>query len=253
METTHLSWTQLNMLWRCPRQYEYRYVKEIILPPTAFVFLGGSIHIPLEKNYQQKVESKQDLPLNDILDIFSDSWEKREASEIQEVNWEDKPEAQLKDLGVELITLYQKRIAVNTQPLAATYRIEKPVDENLTFISILDLLLDQTKIADIKVSAYRMGRKVDQDMQPTAYAYALGTPIEWDYHTLIRTKVDIEIEKTKRTQEEIDWFANSLTHWHKQIQSGIFPPRPGDWQCQPEYCGYHILCKTESTQKIFTS
>jgi len=222
------------------------------LPPTAFVFLGGSVHIPLERNYQLKVESKQDLSLSDILDIFSDSWEAREASEIREVIWMDQPEGQLKSLGKELITLYQKRIAIHTQPLAASYRVERQVNENLTFISVLDLLLDQAKVADIKVTSSRMGKRVDQDMQPTAYGYALGTPIEWDYHHLIRTRVDVEIERTRRTQEDIDWFAESLIHWQKQIQSGVFPPRPGSWHCEPEYCGYHILCKTESAKKIFT-
>jgi len=247
---SHLSWTQLNMLWRCPRQYEYRYVKGIILPPSAFVFLGGAVHIPIERNYQQKVTSQKDLPLKDVLDIFSDSWDKREASEIQEVDWEDKQEHQLKDLGAELVKLYQKRIAPRVQPLAASQEIIKPIDENFSFVSVLDLLLSEAEVADIKVSATKVGKKADQDMQPTAYAFALGKPINWVYHTLIRTRVEIELENTTRTQTDIDWFADNLKYWFDQVKAGLFPPRPGDWHCSPEYCGYYIFCKTEKSRRI---
>ena len=69
MEKKHLSATQLNMFLRCPRQYEFRYIKGFKIPPSGAMVQSRVWHETLEANYKQKVQSDKDLPLSDMVAI----------------------------------------------------------------------------------------------------------------------------------------------------------------------------------------
>src|ERR1039457_5494706 len=113
MEKPHLSVSQIKMYLRCPLQYRYRYIDGIKIPPTGSLLLGKSNHSALEGNYRQKIESKQDLPMEQVSDMFADSWE----SQVKEtVFQEDEKSGETKDDGVNLIIAYHNQVAPSIQP-----------------------------------------------------------------------------------------------------------------------------------------
>jgi len=66
-----LSVSKIRMYLRCPLQYYYRYCEGLKVPPDSGLTLGKSVHAGIEANYSQKITSFSDLPLNDVLDVYS--------------------------------------------------------------------------------------------------------------------------------------------------------------------------------------
>ena len=94
----HISHSQISMWLRCPRQWEYRYVAGLKIPPSGPLIVGSAYHSALEGNFIQKVSSMVDLPLSDCLDIFSDAWEERLSGE-ELIVWDQLGPGECKDQG----------------------------------------------------------------------------------------------------------------------------------------------------------
>ena len=88
------------MYLRCPLQHYFRYVCDLRSPPNANMTLGRVMHSVLEDNYRQKIDSRQDLPLDQMTDLLSDHWDR----EIQEaaLGRDDRPGC-VKDQGIQLL------------------------------------------------------------------------------------------------------------------------------------------------------
>ncbi len=167
----HLSVTQLKMYLRCPLQYYLRYVCGLKIPPTGDLILGRTVHSTLEENYRQKIQSHQDLPLQQFHDIFSQRWDQ----EAQLTLFEDgeKP-GQLKDEGVRLLDPYHRDVAPGVQPV----KVEREflLDTGATELPLkgyIDLIDDQGAIIDHKTTKRSFpADAAAKDLQLTAYAFA---------------------------------------------------------------------------------
>src|SRR3989338_2205413 len=82
-EKRRLSFTQLNMFLRCPRQYHYRYVLGIRTPASGAMVQSRVWHETVERNYRQKIASHTDLPLEDLQAFYVERFE--EALRIEKV------------------------------------------------------------------------------------------------------------------------------------------------------------------------
>jgi len=94
----HISWSQIKMLQRCGKQYEFRYIEGKKIPPGVaahigssthqsieknlkYKIIGSSTHQSIEKNLKYKIEQGELLPLDVVQDIARDAlltnWEMR--------------------------------------------------------------------------------------------------------------------------------------------------------------------------------
>ena len=64
MTDPHISVSALEMHQRCPKQYEFRYVEGMKIPPGIALIRGKAFHSGVAHNYKQKIESAKDLPLD---------------------------------------------------------------------------------------------------------------------------------------------------------------------------------------------
>lgn len=110
----HLSVTQLRMYLGCPLQYYFRYVCGLKMPPTGSFTLGRTVHSTLEENYRQKIQSHEDLPLQQIHEMFSQRWD--EEAQLTLFEEGEKP-GQLKDEGIRLLDPYHRNVAPTVQPV----------------------------------------------------------------------------------------------------------------------------------------
>jgi CRISPR/Cas system-associated exonuclease Cas4 (RecB family) len=243
----HLSHSQLSMLLRCPRQWEYRYCLGLRIPTAHMLALGSSFHRALEVNFVQKVDTRVDLPTQEVLDAFSDDWERRLQRE--EVVFGDEKPGQVKDVGIGLVAAYQETTAPTVQPCMVERPFEIALAQGYTLKGQLDLLTEDL-ILDHKTSAkaWNQGR-ADEELQPTAYLLAcqeLGLPhTEFEYHVAVKTKEPrVEKIRTRRSQAEIDWYLRVTRDAIRLMNTGIFlPAPPGSWVCSENMCGYRHLCK----------
>ena len=248
----HVSHSQIEMYLRCPRQWFYRYVEGLKIPPSGSLILGGSYHKALEGNFKQKITSRTDLPVSDCLDIFSDAWNTR-IKETESIDWQEEKPGDIKDMGVALVKTYRENISPTVQPTL----VEEPYVTDISgvkFVLILDLKDIYDIVIDHKTSSKSYTQEdVDRDIQASAISFVLGTPIIFQNHVALKQKVPrIQIVETRRTPADVYWWLEMAMEIIEQMKTGIAPPRPYDWHCSPKWCGYWSICRSECTRKIIT-
>jgi len=242
-------------LWlKCPKAWEFRYVKGLKIPPSGALVQGSSYHGALKENFSFKLKNGKDMSISDVLDAYDTSWNERlkgddlgkdESEEAggSEVDWGGRPPDMLKDEGAKLVKVYHKQYAPAIMPLGVELYREKPLIEGVKFIGYLDLELED-KIIDHKLKGKMISQiEADKDTQPLSYCF-LSDKMDFDYHVAIKKKVpEIQILTVKRkTAEDIEWWKNMVIDIVNNIKTGIFPPNPTSWLCSERWCGYWPKC-----------
>lgn len=252
-----LSPTSLKTFRTCPQQWAFAYLDNIKAPPSVALKLGVAAHEAVEHNYTQKVETRADLPEDEVADAFSTAWDR----EIVEVEQPSEDPAKAKDAGVKLTRLYHKRVAPETQPLwverSTQFRVVSshgPGCElggecscGTVFNTTIDLVDEKRQVRDLKTTARRPseGRHL---MQVAAgaigYEHETGEPAEdlvIDY--LIRTKVPDHHQERWGGRVDAQMkrvFAAQVGAASTMIQQGLFPATGADagpgGPCS--WCGY---------------
>ena len=244
----HISVTQIKMFLRCPLQYRFRYLDGIKIPPVGAMILGRSIHKSIEINYKQKKDSRQDLNVDKVVEIYSSSFDRAQKEE--KINWNGETPGQVKDLGIGLVKVYQQETAPKIQPIAVEEEFNLEF-ENVpyTLKGYLDLV-DQNKVlretktskrsyptnsamADIQLTAYNL-----------AYRYLKGEdPTSLCFDVMVKNKQPKvqTIESPARTEAELKRFLRLLGSVAQAIKNGTFYPCENPQVCG--WCGYNGLCR----------
>lgn len=250
---SHLSVSQLRTYLRCPMQYYYSQVEGIRIPPKSAQAFGSVTHKSIEANYKQKVDSREDLPIKHIQEVWSDEFEKLKG----EVVWEEgeKP-GEVKDQGVSTVKVYMETIAPKIQPILVEHTVNVPLEGvGFDIKLIIDLTDEEHLIHDTKTTSKAPPKKqqeqgIKEDIQGTTYwighEYVYGFPpsgFQKDF--LVRTKVPRAISVSVDPIQ--DWQKTRLMKQYSYvarcIRDGLFYPRdPDDWRCSPGWCGFYKLC-----------
>jgi len=242
MQIDHLSASQINTFRRCGKQWYYRYVEDLKIPPTGNLVLGSSIHKGLEVNFSQKIESQIDLALGDVLDVYSTEFDARK-QEIEE-EWD---EGQEKDNGVSLLTLYHQNISPTIQPILVEEGFSLQIDGHKV-IGYIDLVTAGQIIIDHKTSGRKYAEDViDKDIQLTAYAMAYHEitglwPREVGFNVMVKTKTpSIQELRGQRSEADAERFRRIAQDVARAIEADIYIPCDNSITCS--WCGYKEICK----------
>jgi len=233
--------------------YYFRYILGKKIPPPWSFALGKSCHKGLQYNFQQKIETKKDLPLSQVLEAYDFAFE---VERQQEVDWQDKNPGEVKDTGAGLVGLHRKERCPQIQPVAVEDKVEIPfTNVDYYFLSYLDLIDDKKVVVDFKTSQKTPNEAVAViSDQLTAYSLAYrvkyggeeqGVRLEY----MVSTKQPkIALLEATRTSEEIDHFLDTVARVAEGIQKEVFVPCSEDnWMCSAKTCGYFSLCKPRKT------
>lgn len=273
----HLSHSQIEMYLRCPKQYYYRYIRDIARPPGISLVLGTGTHKALETTHHHIVDYATPAPIEIVLSIFSDSFDKN-AEEVPKEDWKEEEgntKGGVKDAGLKLVSLYNKDFAPKVKPqIKENIRgIEKKVTVNVAgvpmvgYIDLIDtnddtimsheeqtLLYDnakgtpeilRTSIVDFKTKAKSVSQaEIDGSFQLTFYSFATGVNnVRYD-QLLRQKKPKIKRMHSIRKTNDYKWMLEIVSNVAKAISSGIFPPcAPDNWACTPKWCGFWGLCR----------
>lgn len=245
----YVSPSQLNMYLRCPAQYKYRYIDNIILPPRSAITKGRAVHKGQEHNYRQKVETFQDLKLSEIQEVAAAEFE----TFAEETEWEkDEDPGKAKDEAISLTTLYHTEVSPQVQPVLVEEAVSVPLDSGYSIYGFIDVLDNQGYIRDTKTTAKTpSASEADKSLQLTAYSLAyrelMGIPekgVILDY--LVQTKTPKVVSmKSKRTKRDIKRFLAIVGGVVEAINNDIFYPNPGNFMCNEKNCGYWKLCHAD--------
>ena len=252
MKKRHLSFTQLNMLFRCAKQYEYRYILGMVIPPAGPMLQGRAAHEALRHNYRQKITSGRDAPADEMTDVFKESFAGAVKDEPPALDAGDSIEGLAKQ-GLDLVKLHRAYLSPSVQPA----RVEEPElvslgDEFPYALKIIIDVEDADRVLHDNKFASRMPDQfaVDKDLQLSTYLMARTAATGTLY---CRAALDVVTRAahpqakriaTTRTPEDLLFHLREVVGGAaRMITAGAFPPTGiGSFWCSPKMCGYWDRC-----------
>ena len=258
-----LSISRLNMLYRCPQQYEHRYVRGIIAPPGVALIVGKGTHRANASDLLAKMDSGSLLSDDEVKAIAADAtkreWEAQDVAldEEEKAEGAEKVKGDAIDRSVSLATLYHEQVAPVVEPVGIEQKFTLPLPSGDELTGYIDVNTP-TRIRDGKTSGKSPAAEAaDQSLQLTGYIWA-----DWetsgrqqikdgslDY--LVSTKKPkAVILETKRDEQDFARLHARLDVAGQIIRAGLFPPcDPGQWCCSPKWCGYWGHCAFGAKQR----
>jgi hypothetical protein len=188
-EVKHLSASSIGMLFRCPRQFERRYLWHEKERPGESIIVGSFFHEPLDFNYQQKILSHQDLPLSEIITYQQDAAIPKVLEEeggVENIRWDSDLDTARKD-AERILSAYAHVVMPRIQPVGTEFKFEIPVEGvPVPIIGYVDCW-DEERTVDTKTGKQAVSKvKPSWRLQGSLYSWATGRPTE--YHSISRAK-----------------------------------------------------------------
>lgn len=266
----HISPSQMDSYTRCGEAYRRRYIEKEIIPPSFSMTKGSCVHSGQEMDFKQKIETKTNLPVKEVVDFVAASFDGRLTAEGVFLTAEEESvgkaivTGKAKDSTVRMAEQMARTVGPKYQPIEVEkkFRIELPGPRDI--LGFLDLIIPNG-FQDLKTGAKKKAQKdIDADVQFTTYAAAYqglyGKPPEEividnivDRITPKTGKVTTEHHefRTARGPKDFEALANRVNTIVKGIESGSFmPATPGAWWCSPKSCGYWRTCPMVNSERV---
>ena len=269
---SYISPSQLNTFENCGEAYRRRYIEKEIIPPGVAALRGGSVHKGAEMNFEQKIESKIDLPKKDIVDRAVAEFEGRMKIEglfldpASAARGKDIVVGEEKDTTVRLAGLFSDQVAPVYQPIAVEQKIEIELPNSpKNLLGILDLTA--TLVSDPArgegIVDYKTGKKTkpqgdfDTSAQITLYdlAYRAKRGKAPDF-LQVEQLIDLKsgpkrvTNTTTRTAADFKPAIARVNAMISGLEKGAFmPTNAGAWNCSPKWCGYFGTCSYVNSER----
>jgi len=254
--------SSLNMGLKCAESFRRRYLMGEIIPPGIALLRGTGTHKAAEINHQQKIETGQDLPLDDLKDAARDKYVKRaKESGVYLIKEDLSAKDRLLNDGlndtVRCVETYHKDIAPTIQPIAVEEKIG-PIDVGLelpVFLRI-DYWEKDNLIRDLKTAAKKWtAGRINTEIQPVLYS--LGYLLEFNVNPRFRYDITIarrgkdgkptstgtDTQEMQATNQDYSALYEKMKAFIKMLKLGNFPPcNSNNWWCSERYCGYWHTC-----------
>jgi len=260
-EKRRLSFTQLNMFLRCPRQYHYRYVLRIRTPASGAMVQSRVWHETVERNYRQKIASHADLPLEDVQAFYAERFD--EALRLEEVVFEAEEKAgALKDEGLAIVAAHHREIAPTVQPLLVekSFRVSLGANFPYELVGVWDLIEEGGIVCDNKAYSKTPNQQdLDRDLQMTIYSLAyratfgeIEQGLRVDAVIKLKTPKAVQLP-TRRTNRDCQWLLGLIEEVAQAMDQQVFFPNPNGWHCAPRFCGFWDRCMNSTNhQEVMT-
>lgn len=192
----HLSASSLQLLLRCPRAWQERYVKGRRERPGQSLVVGTAVHETTGYALGVKIEKGENLPVADVVTYFDDVGFEAAIENhggADEIAWDEGASPDdLRPVARRMIECYhgESGPAMRVEPVAIEERFEilRP-DFPIPVIGYVDIR--QTKgrpLVDLKTSA-KAERKLKPDwvLQGRIYQLAHGADVDWHVITKAKT------------------------------------------------------------------
>jgi CRISPR/Cas system-associated exonuclease Cas4 (RecB family) len=241
------SGSSVQTFMRCQRQWEFAYVYELKRPPSVRMILGTAAHAAEEVNFKQKLVTKEDIPLEAALDVFSDAFDSAVIEAEPDPEDKESP-GQAKDSGIATLSVYHETVAPPIEPLFVEHEGLVHVND-IPYSYTIDLVDTKGRVRDHKYTKRRPQSSADYRL--SMIGYALGYREETG-----KKEADVVLDYMVRTKDPYHWpvassgpvpdaainsFANILELVNAAVMEGRFLPT-GLTNHACSWCGYNDIC-----------
>ena len=250
-----LSGSSLNTFLRCAKQWEYAYVYRFRRPPKLRMVRGTAGHYAVEVDLRQKIETHEDLPVDDLLDAYSTSFD-NEAQESEDEKAETK--AQAKDSGVKSVRFWRAQIAPTIQPRL----VEEPISfiiNGVPWTGTIDTVDEEEVVIDHKFTAKTPSSADSYILNMVGYAIGyrqktggIERGVRLDH--VVGLKKDTKYAPIRSDgpvpDQSIVAFADIVETADRSIKAGIFPAT-GLKSGACSWCGFNDICPAYRSSPMF--
>ena len=224
---------------------------------------GTATHKGRAKNLTQKIETHEDLPVEEVLETARDSvveefktWEVESEAEPGKVLEGDAKEAacqQVIDHSARLARADYSHHQLKMQPLAVELGIAVELKQ---FPFNIGMKLDAVESFDVVSDCKTAKRTPPGDVAETSdqlALYSLGYEAKYghpaktlrlDYVVPLKKEVKAVSFTTEPSRERQEAMLNRLVMHHEAVKKGVFLPASAfHWKCSPNYCGFYWSCR----------
>ena len=252
---TSIHQSMLNTWLRCGRQFEYRYIEGLIIPPGIAARRGTGFHKAAELNFREKIQTKEDLPRDVLLDCARDTYVKTIEDEgvfIPKEKLSEKKKLLNEGLNqtLEATLIYRNEIAPDIQPVMTEKYLTADVDLDLPVAGTIDCADDKNRLIDLKCMKRKDQTWADREIQPTVYSLLMENatgvwPESFRYEIVVPNKTMVRDSlETKRGKGDVERLRRYAQAFLADLKSGNFKPAdPESWVCDPKWCGFYAICE----------
>jgi CRISPR/Cas system-associated exonuclease Cas4 (RecB family) len=168
------SYSKVSTYSFCPKKYEYRYVQERPAPQKPELAFGIALHAALEFNFEQKILSRKDLPLEQLVGAFRASLEEGLKNVPEEFLRGPSEFHYLRGMGEHFLERFMKERAPAMQPaprgVECPFRIPLPGGHEIS--GKFDLMDTDWVLHDFKTSNKPYDPRKADKTQLVIYAWA---------------------------------------------------------------------------------
>jgi hypothetical protein len=250
------------MFRKCPRQYFFRYIEGLKIPPKSAMFKGTCFHEYTEHEFTQKADTGNDIPMDEATDLFVEKFDEGKGG----VDWKDDKPEEVKGKGLKMVEAFHSEKAPGIMPRSKKdlerkifIEFEEDVPSILMYLDMIDI---DNVLRDTKTTGKAPGAEdTSQSSQLTVYSMAVRTeepetfpedqPVHVQHDYVYQTpsgNVQLIEQRDVRTQDHINAFLDDYQNVTKQIDfcstNDVWPQAPDvAWWCSPSACGYWDKCK----------
>lgn len=238
----------------CPARFYFQNIEKVKTPNKLALAFGTSIHKTLEMNFRQKIDTREDLGLNDVKDYYS-SVADQEFSAVDKTEFAEEKPGEVKDSGIELIEMYHKNVSPRIQPAQVELEVKvrfKGMPIGLS--GTIDLIDEDNVLVDHKTSSRDMQSVTEGYQVQVGGAYPIlaraytGNPVS-------AVRIDGLIRRNRKQPEGLirhlqvipdeGHFFRIFEQVTAGIQQGVFFPNRGCMFCSRKYCKFWNECEVK--------
>ena len=206
--------------------------------------LGRSLHAAIGANFEQKIETHEDLPAAGVVAVYRQAW--AESSVETEFRDDENPK-ELRELGEALTVKYLDEACPAIEPAAVEFQVSGRIG-GVAVHGYVDLLDVQGRVIDLKSAARKPGDiSNDYRFQIATYAQLIpGGAGKARLDTLTKTKKP-ELVQQEFTVEpsDVEQTQKLYPAVQQAIRAGLFLPNRSSNLCSRKYCSFWRRCEDE--------
>jgi RecB family exonuclease len=239
----HVSSSQIGMYRRCPRQWAYRYILGLKIPPDGGLIVGSGVHHAAEVGMLHKRDTGEN-PDPDMCRTAAAEYITDELDTGEVRIGEDEPGPdELVDRATRIADVW----AVEAAPMVMPVEVEQRFDITLGGIPVtgrLDVITD-SGIVDWKTSK-RSPQVADLIKSQQTEMYAAASDKGMAYIYLIDTPKMTKVVPVTLSHDDVATARrlaeSTVVDVAEGMALGVWPRNRTGWHCSQRWCGYYERC-----------